>query len=637
MLLFGLGAHFASDTKEVLIEQSHGHLKSLIRDSGLLVQQNFQLIDWVLAGQVQEIELRFRERENSHSSQDISKNNLKIISNNSETTLTEANLKSLSEGLQQLKRKAPDLILRQYIAFTSGRSYFLPSGQIEIIPVDLSDQEWLAKTFQSRAIIRTLVNDPQRHSLNLVIGVPLQTSDGATWGVTAVEVSLSNLMSPIKLPGPWRPGARVMLASMGGNAEKVSIVAQAISDSSWQFPSEPSALDPVLLEASLSIKAAVEKVRSGILMVEHQDRIRHWAYGSLLWGKFFPLVMLEHDKVVSFAIESEQHVLGKTRLGVVFVVIGLLVFVGLSIIAAGHFSQAITEPVRILSSAFNQLAKGDFSERVSIETGDEIEELGHNFNDLGGKLEDRNRMADSLALAREVQQHLLPRRPPVVSGMDLFSRGIPCDEIGGDYYDFISLNNTSKAQLGIVVGDVSGHGVPAALLMASARGILRSHAWCHGGDLTFLFQLLNHQFAKDSAHDHFMTLFYGILDREMKTLCWNSAGHGPVFLYQSQSQRLKELETTGPPLGIDENLRYEPQVVRNLEPGDFLLAGTDGLWESRDQSGECWGVEMFKSKLLRVKAESASEIGQFLFTELSEFRGEQKQEDDISLVVAKIT
>jgi sigma-B regulation protein RsbU (phosphoserine phosphatase) len=95
------------------------------------------------------------------------------------------------------------------------------------------------------------------------------------------------------------------------------------------------------------------------------------------------------------------------------------------------------------------------------------------------------------------------------------------------------------------------------------------------------------------------------------------------------------LSATGPPLGIDVNFSYEPQMLGNLEPGDFLLAGTDGLWESRNQAGEVWGIETVKNALLQVTNFSASEIGQFLLAELETFRDGHRQEDDISLIVVK--
>ena len=635
-LLLGLGGHFANDIKTFLVKQSHSHLQSIIRDSELLVRKNFQLVDWVVEGQAYAVNHRMHKAEASNLQQKHQSNMSKNGSLFTGLPPSELALSSLGKDFQSLREKAPELISRQSVTFTSGPSYSLSSVQEEMVPVDLSGQKWLEKIQKNHGYLRFLINDLPNRSVNLVVKTSLQDSEGAVWGATAVEVPLANLIPSLVIPETWQSGATVMLVSLDRNAGMISIIAKAVNGSNWQLSLEEKST-PAFLEASVGIMDGVVAGRTGVLRIKHQDKTRHWVYGPLLWGEFFPLVMLEHDPFVSLALESEQHVLSKTRWGVVVIGVILLMFVGLSYFAAGYFSLAVTEPVRKLTCAFNQLARGDFAARVDIATGDEIEELGHRFNVLGGELEDRNRMAHSLALAREVQQHLLPGRPPTIPGIDLFSHGIPSDEIGGDYYDFISQEDKSRAQIGVVVGDVSGHGVPAALLMASARGILRSHAWCHSGDLKFLFRLLNQHLTKDSASDHFMTLFYGVLHRDNGALRWNSAGHGPVLLYQSRSHKLKNLGTTGPPLGIDVNFSYEPLMLDNLETGDFLLAGTDGLWESRNQAGEVWGIGAVKNALLQVTTSSASEIGQFLLAELLAFSDGHRQEDDISLIIVKLT
>lgn len=616
LLLSGLGTHFASDTKKILTDQSHKHLQTLIRDSGNLIQQKLQLINWVVTGQVHELE---------HNS----------TSRVTEQSFNRETLNALGQAFQHIRKRAPELILRQYVVFTSSQGYVLPPEQTGMLPVDLANQHWLAKTLSRREFNKQLVKDISNSSLNLVISAPFYNSSGELRGLTAIEVSLQKLFFPLSLPVSWQAGARVMLASINKQSESLIIAAEAKNLQNWYLPPESQSPDPSIMQVSANIIANQARNRFGVLKVSHKDSFQHWAYGPILWGEIFPLVMIEHDQVIAFALQSEQHVLNKTRLGLAFVGVGLLVFVVFSMSTAGHFANTVTEPVRKLSSAFSGLALGDFSTRVTIETDDEIEDLGHAFNELGVKLEDRNRMANSLALAREVQQHLLPSCPPTISGLDLFSRGMPCDEIGGDYYDFIFTQGKEETRLGVVVGDVSGHGVPAALLMAAARGVLRSHAGCHGGNLMFLFQLLNHQLVKDSSHEHFMTLFYGLLDRENGTLTWNSAGHGPVFLYRSQSQTLHELETTGPPLGIDETFSYEPLFIDSLSPGDILLAGTDGLWEGRNPSGDLWGIEAFKNHFLQLTSRAAQEIGQSLFTEVMNFRKGQKPDDDISLVIAK--
>lgn len=615
VILLGLGTHLAEDTKKYLVEQSHGYLRAMMKDADQLIQKDFQLIDWILVSQKNEIEQRIASRAN-------------------DTTIQ--NLESLIPVFLQLREKIPGLVVRQYLILPSGRSYVLSENSSQIIRSDLIEEKWFNWDIANQTLFRSLVKGPQNKSLHLLIGIPLYVDEGLPRGMTAVEVSLNNLFFPLRLHENWHKGVKFILARGQSQGEQIKIVAESSTGMDWDYPGKASGLESALADVSKIIASGVKNHLPDVVVVSHSDQIRHWAYGDTLWDGFFPLIMFEHEQIVTIALETKQHILGKIRLGTLVVGLCLLIFSCFAVLAAWRYSMTVTEPARKLSNAFDQLSKGDFSARVTIDTRDEIEELGHNFNELGEKLEDRNRMANSLAMAREVQQNLLPHRPPDIEGVEVFFRGIPCDETGGDYYDFIEHSQQESNLLSVVVGDVTGHGIPAALLMASARGILRSHVSYHSEDLSHLFQQLNYHLVNDSAHEQFMTLFYAILDRQKRTLCWNSAGHGPVLLYRAQTQTLVDLEVTGPPLGIDASLQYNPQTVDNLDPGDILLAGTDGLWECRNQNGDLLGIDKFKHVFLQISSGSANEIGRFLFNEIKVFQGSQGQEDDMSLVIAKI-
>ena len=149
---------------------------------------------------------------------------------------------------------------------------------------------------------------------------------------------------------------------------------------------------------------------------------------------------------------------------------------------------------------------------------------------------------------------MLPQAQPQVNGFELFGGALPCDETGGDYYDFIPLGDD---RLALSVGDVSGHGAGAALLMAGARGALRSHALRHDFSLPQLFAAMNEHLCRDTADEQFMTLFYGVLNNRDRTLRWCSAGHEPFFLYRNREQSIIELGNTGLPLGIINEATWE--------------------------------------------------------------------------------
>ena len=242
-------------------------------------------------------------------------------------------------------------------------------------------------------------------------------------------------------------------------------------------------------------------------------------------------------------------------------------------------------------------------------------------------------MASSLALAGDIQRHLLPQEQPQANGFEIFGGTLSCDETGGDYYDFIPLEDGYR--LALAVGDVSGHGAGAALLMAGARGALRSHALHQDFGLPRLFAAMNEHLCRDTADEQFMTLFYGILNDHDRTLRWCSAGHGPLFLYRRHEQNIVELGSTGLPLGIISEATWEEgdQVV--FEDGDILLVGTDGIWEVCNPDGEALGTERLKSHLCSHATEPAAQIHATIMASVRSFRADNRQEDDVTLSVVK--
>ncbi|MDP6044646.1 MAG: PP2C family protein-serine/threonine phosphatase, partial [Phycisphaerae bacterium] len=264
-----------------------------------------------------------------------------------------------------------------------------------------------------------------------------------------------------------------------------------------------------------------------------------------------------------------------------------------------------------------------------------LQDLGEVFNDMGPKLRERQKMKQSLELAMEIQQHLLPQGSPPVNGFDVAGRSIYCDETGGDYYDFIELAELGPGRLGIALGDVSGHGIGAALLMAAARGVLRSHAAMHGANLGELFETLNRHLVRDTGEAQFMTLFYAVLDAEARSLVWTSGGHDPALWLKNPSGDIDELPNTGIPLGILEDAPYSQAGPIKLDAGDIVLVGTDGIWEARNTDGEMFGKDRLRQILIDSASCSAKEIHDTIVQAVHEFRQTHPQEDDVTLVVIK--
>lgn len=319
----------------------------------------------------------------------------------------------------------------------------------------------------------------------------------------------------------------------------------------------------------------------------------------------------------------------RASLGVAAAVV-LLVIVGGVILAV-----AMTQPILALVAYVRRIGAGDLQGEISLRQSPELAKLSDEINAMTAGLRDRMRMRHSLAMAMEVQQHLLPQKTPVINGLDLTGHSTYCDETGGDYYDYLELIGLSDSAVTIALGDVSGHGIAAAMIMATARGILRSRC-CEKGTLADLLTHMNALLTRDSAGERFMTMLLMTLDSQSREMRWASAGHDMPFIYDPSANRFLEIEGSGLPLGIMEEQVYEEYTLRDIPSGMIFLAATDGVWEAVDGAGEAFGKDRICDVIRRSAKLSAAEIGDLLRKELAAFRGTARQLDDITFVVARM-
>ncbi len=245
----------------------------------------------------------------------------------------------------------------------------------------------------------------------------------------------------------------------------------------------------------------------------------------------------------------------------------------------------------------------------------------------------------SLLLAGEVQKSLLPKRPPQIAGLDIAGESIPCEEIGGDYFDYLQqprVNAPGDDLLAVTVADIAGLAVASALLMATARTAMRDR-FAAPGHLDEIVGDLNRSLLEDfSTTDRFMTLFALQVDRRRRELRWVRAGHDPALVYYPDADRFEELGGEGLPLGISDDWPIEVGYADDLRRGSIIAVGTDGVWESRNVEDEMFGKERFK-QLIRESADApAEQIVAKVKAALFEFTGGLKPEDDITLVIVKI-
>ncbi|MGD9077714.1 MAG: PP2C family protein-serine/threonine phosphatase [Desulfobacterales bacterium] len=247
-----------------------------------------------------------------------------------------------------------------------------------------------------------------------------------------------------------------------------------------------------------------------------------------------------------------------------------------------------------------------------------------------------NRMLSALEVAEEVQQNLLPKKVPTINGLDIAAKSVYCNKTGGDFYDFLNVSPPSEGKLNVLVGDVSGHGIAAGLLMTTARALIRSRS-AQPGTLAQIITDVNRDLTLDIYDTgRFATLIYLMVDAQKHRLKWVRAGHDAALLYDPTSDRFEELYGSGLALGWDENYQYEENVHTDFTAGQIIFLGTDGIWETFDKNGNPFGKEPIKDIIRQKAAASADEIMNEILTALRLFRQGKEPEDDVTLVVIKI-
>ena len=358
-----------------------------------------------------------------------------------------------------------------------------------------------------------------------------------------------------------------------------------------------------------------------------------WVYGPTHQEGYLVLIA-PYDEILKPARQAEAYIqtqinelLAITRYGV-----GAVLVVVVSLAFA--FSRTVTKPMQILADGAERLAAGHFDTRVDIRSQDEFGDMGRVFNSVGPQLEANYQMRKSLDLAKEVQQNLLPKGNLNVDGLDIAGKSIYCDETGGDYFDFF--DSAGHNTYGIVIGDVSDHGIPSALLMASARAFLRQRT-ALAGSIADIVGDVNRQLTRDVEDTgRFITLFYLQIDMDNRSLSWVRAGHEPALLFDPDADRFEELTGEGIALGVDGRWQYAESRRDGLGDGQIILLSTDGIWEARNPQDRMFGRETVSDIIRQHAQTSAAKIQDAILTELNRFQEGVAPADDTTLVVIKV-
>ncbi len=324
------------------------------------------------------------------------------------------------------------------------------------------------------------------------------------------------------------------------------------------------------------------------------------------------------------------------RLSIRNLSMGLLV-IGLACIVIVPISHRMTEHVSSLSEGVRQLAGGDFKARVPVLSRDEFGTLAASFNKMAEDLErhqslivEQERLRRELELSRQIQTEMLPRSPLRLGTAEIKGLSIPAREVGGDFFNYFALPD---GRLALLVGDVSGKGVSAALLMANVQATLRARLPLET-DLARLADGLDRDVDQNTPHSVYVTLFLAILDVERSELRYVNAGHNPQFLLRREGG-LERLSSTGMPIALYAGHGYEESVVR-ISAGDLLFFYTDGLVETENELGDMFGPERLESLLAAEHEKGIDAVLERVDTTIRGFRGRAEPFDDATMMALRI-
>jgi sigma-B regulation protein RsbU (phosphoserine phosphatase) len=344
--------------------------------------------------------------------------------------------------------------------------------------------------------------------------------------------------------------------------------------------------------------------------------------------------------------------------GIFFAVIELI-----ALIIGTRMTRTVTAAVAQLHDATKHVDRGDFSHRIPVKSSDQLADLAHSFNSMTASIEklileqkEKQRLENELAIAQEVQAQLFPRQVSELESLEVHGFCRPARTVSGDYYDFLT---ASSHKLILAVGDISGKGISAALLMATIHSAVRAYsvenlpqmrepvavgavagsgrvmaAWPEGVEVSpgALLSLLNHQLYESTPPEKYATLFLGIYDGRSHHLTYSNGGHLPPILIGKDGS-IRRLEAGGTVVGLFDNMTYDEGAVE-MHPGEIFLAYSDGVTEPENDFGE-FGEQRLIDLVRDNRDMPLPEISQIVTLAVDNWIGDNEQPDDVTLVLAR--
>jgi sigma-B regulation protein RsbU (phosphoserine phosphatase) len=473
-------------------------------------------------------------------------------------------------------------------------------------------------------------------------------------GVARSTVMLSDFSQVIDSAGLGRTG-QLFILDRGGTKIYSSEGVQLAMDEGGVIKGEnfPASSDPRLrgLGLSMTLGAAgmTELEMDGLSVYVAYSPIRTlgWSLGVAVSAREVYASALLIENQIWRITESTQDGINRSILLMAGIIAALLALMlaGIAFFSF-RFTRAVTGPILTLNDRVHEIAGGNLDREVVIKTGDELEQLAVSFNMMTSQLRrhieeiarvtaERQRIDTELDIATRIQVSMLPQNFPPFPGrkqeFDLYAEMHPAKEVGGDFFDFFFVDDDHFA---LVIADVSGKGIPAALFMATTKTIIKNRLQS-GEDPALALTIINHQLCDNNITDMFVTVWLCVLEISSGRLVYVNGGHNPPLRKQGSPDFSFLVSPPDLPLAGMDDIRYHLREIR-LNPGDTLFLYTDGIVEAADTGDAFYGKERLKDFLDTHATQPLREMFSLLRADISAFCGNAEQSDDITMLAIRI-
>jgi serine phosphatase RsbU (regulator of sigma subunit) len=370
-------------------------------------------------------------------------------------------------------------------------------------------------------------------------------------------------------------------------------------------------------------------------------KITHDQWGAFLSG-YAPIRDKNGNPIAVLGIDMKAEDVYRIQADIKrYIILSIAFGLLLSLIFAIFVSGGVSKKVVGLQRGFQRVADGELDYKIEIKGNDELSDLAVFFNQMSSDLKkyiedlkqttsEQERMLSELNIAKKIQQSFLPESAPVMPGIDIAAMTAPARVVGGDFYDFIPID---KNKWGIVIADVSGKGVPAALFVALSRAIIRSNASLFGLP-DMMIKNANSRIIELSRSNMFETLFYAVVDANNMTFSYANAGHNPPFIWSTSDGEMVLFKAQTFPIGIKQDMQIATKT-QGIRKGDTIMFYTDGVTEAMNERREEYGTERLTRILQQNTARSSNGIVEKIKEDIKLFTGNTEQHDDMTMVVVK--